>query len=125
MADQALNTSLSLSTPGTVNGIFGLNNTQTTSVNFDDTSVASSTVEIVTGGTEIYAVGITDVRYVYISNTSGADSVEIGEASGTKKYANLGPGEWMFLPVNASMGVKGWTAAGKTAIVQYAWFTKV
>ena len=125
MADQTLNTTLSLSTPGTVNGIFGLNNTEAVSVNFDDTSVASSTVEIVHGGTEIYAAGITDVRYVYITNTSLVDYVDIGEASGTKKYAKLGPGEWMFLPINISMGLKGWTAAGKTAIVQYAWFKKV
>ena len=125
MADQALNTTLSLSTPGTVNGIFGLNNTANNSVNFDDASVESSTVTITHTGVEIYAVGITDVRYVYMSNTSLTDWIDIGEASGTKKYAKLGPGEWMFLPINASMGLKGWTDTGHTAVMQYAWFKKV
>ena len=125
MATQALNTSLTLGTVGTVNGIFTLNNTSTVSVNFDDTSVGSSTIPITSTATEIYAAAIGDVRYVYISNIDTANFVLVGEASGTKYYSKLGPGEWMFLPVDVSMGVEVKSDTGKTATIEYAWFKKV
>ena len=106
MATQALNTSLTLGTVGTVNGIFTLNNTSTNSVNFSDTSVS-------------------DIRYVYLKNLGTTNWVLVGEASGTKYYSKLGPGEWMFLPVDVSMGIEVKADTGKSTPLEYAWFTKV
>tara|TARA_R100001463_G_scaffold41567_2_gene87668 strand:+ start:2131 stop:2508 length:378 start_codon:yes stop_codon:yes gene_type:complete len=125
MATQALNTSLTLGTVGTVNGIFTLNNTSANSVNFNDTSVGSSTITVTNTVTEIFAASVGDIRYVYLKNLGTTNWVQVGEASGTKYYAKLGPGEWMFLPVDVSMGIEVKTDTGKTTTLEYAWFTKV
>tara|TARA_Y100001938_G_C8033072_1_gene401760 strand:+ start:890 stop:1267 length:378 start_codon:yes stop_codon:yes gene_type:complete len=125
MATQTLNTSLTLTSTGNVSGIFTLSNTETDRLNFDDTSVASATVTAVHAGLEIYPVGVTDVRYVYMRNLDTAEWIEVSEAGGTIKYAKLGPGDWMFLPVNASMGIKIWSDTGKTANLEYAYFKKI
>ena len=125
MATQALNTSLTLGTVGTVNGIFTLNNTSTNSVNFSDTSVGSSTITVTSTPTEIYGAAVSDIRYVYLKNLGTTNWVLVGEASGTKYYSKLGPGEWMFLPVDVSMGIEVKADTGKSTPLEYAWFTKV
>tara|TARA_R100001463_G_scaffold9160_2_gene27545 strand:+ start:2119 stop:2496 length:378 start_codon:yes stop_codon:yes gene_type:complete len=125
MATKTLDAELRLSTAGTVLGLFGLNTNVVDALSFDDTSVASATITTSTSPTEIYAVGITDIRYVYIQSLSGnADNVLVGEASGTKYYAILKPGEFMFLPVNAAMGIEV-KAVTNAPIVEYAWFKQV
>ena len=125
MATKTLDAELRLSTAGNVLGLFGLNQNVIDSLSFDDTSVASASITTSTSPTEIYAVGITDIRYVFVQSlSSNVDNVLVGEASGTKYYAILKPGEFMFLPVNASMGIEVKSVA-HNPVVEYVWFKQV
>ena len=123
MATKTLSTSLTLSVIGDVFGLLSLNNTSVTSLSYDDTSVESGSVTTSGTATEIVAAAISDIRYIYIKNVDPNDYVLVSNATASIQYARLNPGEWLFLPVNASTGIEVKSAAN-TPIVEYIWFKR-
>tara|TARA_R110000737_G_scaffold109278_1_gene142206 strand:- start:6 stop:380 length:375 start_codon:yes stop_codon:yes gene_type:complete len=123
MATKTLSTSLTLSVIGDVFGLLSLNNTSVTSLSYDDTSVGSGSVTTSTTAIEIVAAAISDIRYIYIKNVDPNDYVLVSNAIASIQYARLNPGEWLFLPVNASTGIEVKSAAN-TPIVEYIWFKR-
>tara|TARA_R110000744_G_scaffold120137_2_gene223882 strand:+ start:3572 stop:3946 length:375 start_codon:yes stop_codon:yes gene_type:complete len=123
MATKTLSTSLTLSVIGDVFGLLSLNNTSVTSLSYDDTSVGSGSVTTSTTAIEIVAAAISDIRYIYIKNVDPNDYVLVSNATASIQYARLNPGEWLFLPVNASTGIEVKSAAN-TPIVEYIWFKR-
>lgn len=124
MATKTLSTSLTLSVIGDVFGLLSLNNTSVTSLSYDDTSVESGSVTTSTTATEIIAAAISDIRYIYIKNVDATDYVLVANATTPTQYARLNPGDWMFLPVNASTGIEVKSAAN-TPTVEYIWLKRV
>jgi len=123
MATKALSLSLKLSIDGNFNGLFNLDTTEDSAVNFDDTTAVSQTATIATGAaTVIVASGVTDITYVYIKNTDSANIVVLKTDAGTA-YADLGPGEFAFIPVKGAVGIEG-QASGGDCVVEYATFKK-
>ena len=123
MATKALTLSLKLSIDGTFNGLFNLNTTEDSAVTFDDTTAVSQSATIATGGaTVIVASGVTDITYVYMKNTDSTNIVVLKTDSGTA-YADLGPGEFAFIPVKGSVGIEA-QASGGNCVVEYATFKK-
>ena len=123
MATKTLSTSLTLSVIGDVFGLLSLNNTSISSLSYDDTSVESGSVTTSGTATEIVAAAISDIRYIYIKNVDPNDYVLVSNATASIQYARLNPGEWLFLPVNASTGIEVKSAAN-TPIVEYIWFKR-
>jgi len=123
MATKTLSTSLTLSVIGDVFGLLSLNNTSVTSLSYDDTSVGSGSVTTSTTAIEIVAAAISDIRYIYIKNVDPNDYVLVSNAIASIQYARLNPGDWLFLPVNASTGIEVKSAAN-TPIVEYIWFKR-
>ena len=123
MATKALSLSLKLSIDGTFNGLFNLNTTEDSAVTFDDTTAVSQSATIATGGaTVIVASGVTDITYVYMKNTDSTNIVVLKTDSGTA-YADLGPGEFAFIPVKGSVGIEA-QASGGNCVAEYATFKK-
>ena len=124
MATKTLSTSLTLSVIGDVFGLLSLNNTSISSLSYDDTSVESGSVTTSGTATVIVANTVSDIRYIYIKNVDPNDYVLVAQDAGTAvQYARLNPGEWLFLPVNASTGIEVKSAAN-TPIVEYIWFKR-
>ena len=123
MATKTLSTSLTLSVIGDVFGLLSLNNTSISSLSYDDTSVESGSVTTSGTATEIVAAAISDIRYIYIKNVDPNDYVLVSNATASIQYARLNPGEWLFLPVNASTGIEVKSVAN-TPIVEYIWFKR-
>jgi len=123
MATKALTLSLKLSIDGNFNGLFNLDTTENSAVNFDDTTATSQSATIATGAaTVIVASGISDISYVYIKNTDSTNIVVLKTDAGTA-YADLGPGELAFIPVKGGVGIEA-QAAGGDCVVEYATFKK-
>tara|TARA_R100001163_G_C5059032_1_gene195677 strand:- start:1513 stop:1893 length:381 start_codon:yes stop_codon:yes gene_type:complete len=121
--NQTLDVSLILKTAYPFSGIFGLNNTTTDGLVFDNTSVESKTVSVATGSpTVIVASAVSDITYVYVRNTDNTNIVVL-KTDGAVAYADLSPGEFAFLPVKGSVGIEA-QAAGSACIVEYATFKK-
>jgi len=122
--NQALEVSLNLQTAYPFSGIFGLNNTTTDSLVFDNTAVESKTVSVATGAeTVIVASAVSDITYVYVRNTDDTNIVVLYTDAGPHAYADLGPGEFAFLPVKGGVGIEA-KATGSACVVEYATFKK-
>ena len=118
-----LNLSLTLSSPDSVSGIFALNKTIVDNVNYDNTEISSKTVSVATGAeTVIVASAVTSITYVYVRNTDTTNIVVL-YTDGAHAYADLGPGEWAFLPIKGTIGLEA-KAAGGDCVVEYATFKK-
>jgi hypothetical protein len=118
-----LNLSLTLSTPDSVSGIFTLNNTAVDNVNYDNTEISSKTVSVATGTeTVIIANTVSSITYAYVRNTDTTNIVVL-YTDAAHAYADLGPGEWAFLPVKGGVGLEA-KAAGGPCVIDYAIFKK-
>jgi hypothetical protein len=123
MATKALSLSLKLSIDGSFNGLFNLNTTEDSAVTFDDTTAVSQSATIATGAaTVIVASGVTDITYVYIKNTDSTNIIVLKTDAGTA-YADLGPGEFAFIPVKGAVGIEA-QASGGNCVAEYATFKK-
>ena len=123
MATKALSLSLKLSIDGNFNGLFNLNTTEDSAVTFDDTTAVSQSATIATGAaTVIVASGVTDITYVYIKNTDSTNIIVLKTDAGTA-YADLGPGEFAFIPVKGAVGIEA-QASGGNCVAEYATFKK-
>ena len=124
MATKALSLSLKLSIDGNFNGLFNLNTTEDSAVTFDDTTAVSQSATIATGAaTVIVASGVTDITYVYIKNTDSTNIIVLKTDAGSTAYADLGPGEFAFIPVKGAVGIEA-QASGGNCVAEYATFKK-
>jgi hypothetical protein len=119
-----LTTSLTLTATDPVSGIFNLNNTTVDSLGYDHTTVTSQSVSVATGSpTVIIASSVTHITYAYVKNTDTTNIVVLYTDAGVA-YADLGPGEWAFLPVKGTVGLEA-KAAGGACVIDYAIFKKL
>jgi hypothetical protein len=121
-----LNLSLNInSSVNPVTGIFNLNNTTTKSVNYDITEVTSQSVSVATGSaTVLVASSVSSITYVFVKNTDATNIVVLYTDAGPHAYADLGPGEFAFLPIKGTIGLEA-KAAGGACVIEYATFKKV
>ena len=121
--NQTLDISLILKTAYPFSGIFGLNNTTTDGLVFDNTSVESKTVSVATSTpTVIVASTISTITYVYVKNTDDTNIVVL-KTDAAVAYSDLSPGEFAFLPIKGSVGIEA-IAAGGACVIEYATFKK-
>ena len=64
----------------------------------------------------------TDITFVYLKNTDDTNVITIS-TGGSVNFADLNPGEFMFLPIKGAVGVKA-TANTAACILEYAYFTR-
>ena len=120
---KTLDISLKLSSAAPVSGILSLNLDISDALIFTDPTVTSTSVSVATGSpTVIVASAVTDITYVYIRNADPTNIVVL-KTDAAHSYADLGPGEFAFLPVKGAVGIEA-QAAGAACIVEYATFTK-
>ncbi len=60
--------------------------------------------------------------FVYLKNTDGTNIITIS-TGGSVGFATLNPGEFMFLPLKGTVGLKA-TANTAPCILEYAYFTR-
>ena len=61
--------------------------------------------------------------YVYLKNTDVTNSLDLAEAATSVSFGTLGPEEWAFLPIKASVGLEV-TASASTVILEYGFWTQ-
>tara|TARA_R100000329_G_C7540224_1_gene190710 strand:+ start:40 stop:411 length:372 start_codon:yes stop_codon:yes gene_type:complete len=120
-----LNLSLNInSSVNPVTGIFNLNNTTNKSVNYDITEVTSQSVSVATGSpTVLVASTVSSITYVFVKNTD-ANNIVVLKTDGGTSYADVGPGEFAFIPVKGAVGIEA-QASGSACVIEYATFKKV
>ena len=120
---KTLDISFKLSSATPVSGILSLNLDESDTLTFTDPTVTSTSVSVATGSPSvIVAAAVTDITYVYIKNTDSTNIVVL-KTDGAVAYADLGPGEFAFLPVKGAVGIEA-QATVAACIVEYATFTK-
>ena len=72
------------------------------------------------GYTELVPKSATDITYLYVKNT---DSTNVLADDGGNDVMDVSPGEFAFIPVKATKGMKV-KAAGAAVVAEYALFTK-
>ena len=86
-----------------------------------------------TGNETIVLASHSSIRYLYIKHT-GVDASDSAvtttlevEIENSKSFAELGPGEFLFVPVGQNDGsvLVQLEASGGTIVAEYAYFTKV
>lgn len=61
--------------------------------------------------------------YVYLKNTDVTNSLDLAEAATSVSFGTLGPEEWAFLPIKASVGLEV-TASAATVVLEYGIWTQ-
>ena len=86
-------------------------------------NVDSTRISIDTSGTTLIASSIATINYVYIKNADSTNIVVLETVSGTQAFSDLQPGEFTFLPLKGSTGIKA-KSASSTATIEYGYWTK-
>mgnify|MGYP003133193170 CR=1 FL=1 len=86
-------------------------------------NIDSTRVSVDTSGTALIASSISTINYVYIKNADSTQVVVLETVSGTQAFSDLQPGEFVFLPLKGSIGIKAKSAAS-TATIEYGYWTK-
>jgi hypothetical protein len=63
------------------------------------------------------------ITYVYLKNTDVTNSIDMAEAATNVVFGTLGPDEWAFFPVAASVGLEV-TASAATVVLEYGFWTQ-
>jgi hypothetical protein len=63
------------------------------------------------------------ITYVYLRNTDATNSLDLAEAATNVSFGTLGPEEWAFFPVKASVGLEI-TASASTVVAEYGFWTQ-
>ena len=85
-------------------------------------AINTARASIATGSaTEILGTAQNIHTYVYLRNTDTTNFVSVKTAGGTT-YARLKPGEFMFLPVELSIGIECQANTG-ACVVEYGYWT--
>ncbi len=107
MANKNLDTTITLKTTASINGIFELDTTVPKTIIFDDEGVTGATLTATTGtsGVKVVDAGISKVSYVYVKNTDNTNYV-ILQNDAAQIFGRLLPGEWAFYPVAPNVGLE-------------------
>jgi hypothetical protein len=62
------------------------------------------------------------ITYVYLKNTDGTNVVTVSVHGGTA-FADLNPGEFLFIPLKGATGLKA-KATGSACVLEYAYFSR-
>jgi hypothetical protein len=81
-----------------------------------DTIIAAS-------ATVIVPAAKATVTYVYLKNTDATNDLDLAEAATNVSFGTLGPSEWAFFPVKASVGLEITASAG-TVVAEYGFWTQ-
>jgi hypothetical protein len=63
------------------------------------------------------------ITYVYLKNTDATNSLDLAEAATNVSFGTLGPEEWAFVPIKASVGLEV-TASASTVVLEYGIWTQ-
>jgi len=84
----------------------------------------TSRIDITAGAAEtIIPAAKASITYVYLRNTDNTNSLELAEAATSVVFGTLGPEEWAFIPVAASVGLEIDASAG-TVTLEYGFWTQ-
>jgi hypothetical protein len=84
----------------------------------------TSSIDITAGAAEtIVPSAKSAITYVYLRNNDSTNSLDLAEAATSVSFGTLGPEEWAFLPVKASVGLEVDASAG-TVVLEYGFWTQ-
>lgn len=84
----------------------------------------TSRVEVLSvSATVLVSAAKAAITYVYLKNADVTNSIDMAEATTNVVFGTLGPEEWAFFPVSASVGLEV-TASAATVILEYGFWTQ-
>ena len=116
-----LTTTLTLSSGDTTSDPLAL--TVTDSLTTTLPNIDTTRISLDTSGTVLVPSSQTSITYLFIKNADSTNVVVLETVSGTQTFADLQPGEYTFLPLKGSTGIKAKSAAS-TATLEYGYWTK-
>lgn len=101
-----------------------LNLPQTKAITVTNPIQNTSRIDISAGAAEtIIPASKAATTYVYLKNTDNTNSLDLAEAATSVSFGTLGPEEWAFLPIKASVGLEI-DASASTVTLEYGIWTQ-